>query len=959
MTLKAVSKLITIATLAALTGCQSGPRWAFWKHDSAPDSSVAKTVFAYDCLGRTVQVTNPDYTYRTTQYQDWVETKTDENGHQIRSTYDAFNRLIQKDEINQGLTFTTKYSYDLSYYDISDYLYKNEFRITDAKNNVISIITDLVGRKVRMIDPDMGTWNYTYDKVGNLKTQKDAKAQTVTFSYDVLNRLTSKTYPDAKSITYAYDDASKSFCKGRLSYVNDIIGRKDFYYDNLGRQIKISQVIDGVSYAIEKTYNAADQAISVKYPDGETVNYTYTAGNAVEKVIGASTYVSNVDYAPTGQMLKVNYGNGSYTNYTYNPSTFRLTDITTNNGAIQNLNYLYDSTGNISYIRDYKNSATQNFAYDDLNRLVSANGSYGNFAYQFDAIGNMISKEGASLTYGQSGQVPHGVTTGTDGFTASYDANGNMITKSGYALTYDYDNRLVKYQGGFSSNPITVDIPLASGWNFITLPLTVDNSAITTVLSSISGQYDQVSRYNPATAKLEHFVNDYYYNQFTTMEVGRGYQIYVTNASGCILKITGRTLSSTTNISLVAGWQIFGYPSNAPKKVSDALSGLVKGTHYDRICRYNKSTQAYVDLAPTDTLAGGESCFLHMLTSATLVVTPNLTSDLSEFVYDADGARVKKTTNGTATIYAGELYEKAGSLITKHIYLGGNRIASKSSTDTLYYHSDQLGSSNVITNSAGAQVQLSQYKPFGELSLNTATKVNYYFTGKELDSTGLYYYGARYYDPKVGRFITPDNYVAKPFNPQYLNRYSYCMNNPLRYIDPTGNYPWDSLTNPINNISTNIDSTSQMITFISNSTTSLSMNIFISIDLGIRAMGSGAAFFVEQNQRKKDGIARWWSPSLEVFLPGYGVYGGPFRTDPTFTVKPVDSMDRLFQVHDLGWSENKGKEADRELLQGLHGLPANPREWAEAAANAFWASVYRRVIAEPIFWLIEFFRKED
>lgn len=927
---------------------------------SAPGAEVGKTAMEYDCVGRVTQITNPDFTYRTIQYSDWVETKTNENGAQVSSTYDAYNRLIQKDEFNQGQTYTTKYQYDLSYYDASDYLYKKEFRITDTKNNVTSIICDLADRKIKMTDPDMGIWNYYYDRVGNLKSQKDGKGQVFSFSYDQLNRLTAKSYPDAKVIVYFYDDPGKTFCKGRLSYISDLIGRKDFYYDNLGRQIKVTQVIDGVSYPIERTYNAAGQVTSLKYPDGEIVNYTYNQANAIDKIIGSSTYVNNVDYAPTGQMQKVNYGNGAYTDYTYDARNFRLTDVRTNNGGLQNLNYIYDSAGNISYIRDYKNSATQNFAYDNLNRLISANGAYGNMAYQYDSIGNMISKEGVSLGYGQGGSKPHAVTSSSDGFSATYDANGNMISKNGSTLTYNYDNRLIKYERAGSGNSVTVDIPLTSGWNFISLPVTVTNSAITSALSSISGQYDQVSRYNPATLKYENFVNDLTFNQFTTMELGRGYQIYVTNPSGCTLRITGTTLAANTNISLVAGWQLFGYPSHTPKKVSDALTGLVKGTHYDRICRYNKATQAYVDLAPTDSLVAGESYFLHMLTPSTLVATPTLTSELAEFVYDADGSRVKKTYNGVATIYVGELYEKTGSLITKHIYLGANRIASKTSTDTLYYHSDHMGSSNVITNASGAQVQLSEYKPFGELSLNTASKVNYYFTGKELDPTGLYYYGARYYDPRVGRFITADNYVAKPFNPQYLNRYSYCMNNPLRYIDPTGNYPLDSLTNPITSyITTNIDLTFQIISVISTNIISLPTNFFTSIDFGIRAIGNGIAFFVEQNQKKNDKIDRWWSTSFEVLLPGYGNYGGPFRTDPTFTVKPVDSMDILFQAHDLGWSVNQGKEADRKLLQGLYGLPSSSREWSEPASNAFWTTIYRRVMAEPLFWWIEFFRKEE
>jgi RHS repeat-associated protein len=61
------------------------------------------------------------------------------------------------------------------------------------------------------------------------------------------------------------------------------------------------------------------------------------------------------------------------------------------------------------------------------------------------------------------------------------------------------------------------------------------------------------------------------------------------------------------------------------------------------------------------------------------------------------------------------------------------------------------------------------------------------FTGQRLDGTGLYYYGARYYDPTIGRFISADTIVQNPADPQSLNRYSYVFNNPLKYVDPSGN----------------------------------------------------------------------------------------------------------------------------------------------------------------------------
>jgi RHS repeat-associated protein len=74
------------------------------------------------------------------------------------------------------------------------------------------------------------------------------------------------------------------------------------------------------------------------------------------------------------------------------------------------------------------------------------------------------------------------------------------------------------------------------------------------------------------------------------------------------------------------------------------------------------------------------------------------------------------------------------------------------------------------------------------------------FTGQRLDQTGLYYYGARYYDAGIGRFISPDTMTPSLVNPQALNRYSYCFNNPLKYNDPTGHWPnWGSIGNAIKN----------------------------------------------------------------------------------------------------------------------------------------------------------------
>jgi RHS repeat-associated protein len=101
----------------------------------------------------------------------------------------------------------------------------------------------------------------------------------------------------------------------------------------------------------------------------------------------------------------------------------------------------------------------------------------------------------------------------------------------------------------------------------------------------------------------------------------------------------------------------------------------------------------------------------------------------------------------------------------------------------------------VISNSSGASTGTLAFFPFGLTRSSTGTiPTDELFTGQRLDSTGLYYYGARYYDPTIGRFVSPDTFNLDFSYPQGFNRYSYVFNNPLRLTDPTGNWPpWDQI----------------------------------------------------------------------------------------------------------------------------------------------------------------------
>ena len=107
--------------------------------------------------------------------------------------------------------------------------------------------------------------------------------------------------------------------------------------------------------------------------------------------------------------------------------------------------------------------------------------------------------------------------------------------------------------------------------------------------------------------------------------------------------------------------------------------------------------------------------------------------------------------------------------------------------ETFWLHRDHQGSIQAITDATGAEVQRFQYYPYGD-RLNTATAHDESkgWIGERQDTTGLFYLHARYYDPVIGRFVTPD--WLDPMDPRVgPNRYAYSLNNPVMYVDPGGN----------------------------------------------------------------------------------------------------------------------------------------------------------------------------
>jgi RHS repeat-associated protein len=239
------------------------------------------------------------------------------------------------------------------------------------------------------------------------------------------------------------------------------------------------------------------------------------------------------------------------------------------------------------------------------------------------------------------------------------------------------------------------------------------------------------------------------------------------------------TYGQTGNITSADG-NAYSYDTLHPH----AVSSVVSGASYVYDLNGNATT-----ITPT---TGAARLLSYDYENRLISTAGAVTMQLS---YDGDGQRVLKQDGSTATRYIGawsEISVTAGTTTTTNYYwFAGRRVAMKVGSAVTYLYADQLGSTVKTT---GNQTTVERYEPYGAKRGTDTVSTPYRYTGqREEETLGLYDYGARWYDPSIGRFLQADSIAADPKNPQSNNRYSYALNNPLRYADPTGHTVVDAL----------------------------------------------------------------------------------------------------------------------------------------------------------------------
>jgi len=405
------------------------------------------TSYVYDPLSRVTQVTNPDGTTKQITFNQHIITDYDENNHKHMYVLDGLGRVINVYEyntnplVNATETYTTNYAYDAN---------DNLVGILDSGGNRFSFSYDSLGRKIGMIDPDMGNWTYAYDLNSNLLRQTDSLNNVITISYDQLNRILNKTSVNVNT-SFVYDVDYY----GTLSRLNTGNVSYNYSYDKRMRPSRVLRTIDDVIYVLDYLYDSSDRLISqnIQYK----LDYNY---NLLGKVVSVPNYISTSSYNAFGSINSRTYNNGLIQTFNYDSQNARLTNIAIPN--VENLTYTYDPVGNIKTINDTTYGKYYTMTYDDLDRMVRVAIGTDNYAYSYNSVGNImkIVKNNQSKKYvynnlahapssiidGNSGvdiYAPRDISSGSKNRTFEFFViNDNNVTLNGVNLSIDFGNNV-------------------------------------------------------------------------------------------------------------------------------------------------------------------------------------------------------------------------------------------------------------------------------------------------------------------------------------------------------------------------------------------------------------------------------------------------------------------------------------------------------------------------------------
>ncbi len=687
------------------------------------------TTFSYDVVGRRVSTGYADGSHSSTEYDDINNTVTvyDELGHRTVNKYDSIGRLLTVERYGDGASAYSSVNYSYNWQD-------KVSRFTNELGYATSYSYDYLGRETKQVFPGGTSFKtVTYDDVNSTVIRTDELGHKTAQVYDDAGRLGSTwefyTASNHSWTNMTYDPV------GNLVSVRDAIGGfTNMSYDGLNRLVRTTYPDSLYEFA---TYDNAGRVLSKTDRNGTVTSSTYdSAGNLVKVSNPSETLIYSLDAA--GQVTNV-CGDQSEIEYAYNNRSWVTSIGETIQGASFDMSFGYDATGNKIWTV-YPDNVNVSCTYDAFNRLIYENRTAPSPSHQLLKITYNLDDSVSTETYGQGQQ---------EVAYYSYDQTfkrgwlGSIIIKNGSAV--------------LSLNGYTYD---AAG----------NVKYFTSLTGGTEGySYDSLNRLTRA---------------WTNTSLSFGKITYGYDAVGNRLWSN----ASGTNTSYSYG----GYN----QLEMTAAGGTAWSYQYDKngnqvwkngsLMRYNYQFNALNQLTQAVNWTNNSGTW-----------TPSI---VGRYYYDVNGQRAMTNESGIATcyIYVGHdpLCEKTGTTYSDYVYANGLTKVKLSGSSTYFYFDDALGSPRIVWKAGQTTpfFKVKTYKPFGApIVMIGSEKIN--FAGEIRDAAagaapGIYYIGARWMDPELGRFVSLDPRLGMLSIPQTLDRYVYCANNPMRLTDPSGEGSW-------------------------------------------------------------------------------------------------------------------------------------------------------------------------
>jgi RHS repeat-associated protein len=812
------------------------------------DAMGDETTYGYDAIGRRTSMVspngnatggNPAAHTSTFGYDALVRptSQVDQLGHQqVNNVYDPNGNLVTATDADGNasgyaynpdnqLTTTTRADHTTlqSAYDVLGNLVTQ----TDAAGNAtVYAYTDPAwpAKATSVTDPLHRTTTYSYDLAGNLVSKQDPggncagtpKTGCTTYGYDAANEQTSVTYsdgttPNVSSVVYDAD--------GQRTSMTDGTGTSTWAHDSLHR---LTSSINRVGSTVSYGYDLRSDLTSITYP-GVTGSVTrgFDAAGRLRTVTDWNSKTTTFNYDADGNLVGQAYPNATTTTDTVDAADRLMAVASSPNSApsspFLSFSYARDAANQVAGVTSIGVPADNNsYSYSQLNQLKGVNTS----SYGYDSADNLnqltsgtaqgfdpanevtatvsgISRVGTASA-GDTGKLasltlalPTATSTGDQillAVTVPYSTT--VTTPTGYTLvttttsgTANTSAQVVLFRKTAATADTSVAVTFGSkkGAKALTAvvyrgvnpntPIDADSSGVTAGGTSVTAAAVTTTMAGDQLVMLEGENNSASAGAWTPPP-GMITQVTQTVGTTLAAAIADESLPGAGG----TGSRTAGFSTTA-QLVGILVALLPAQVSYSYDLRGNRT-----GLTP----AGGSTVTM------TYDQANRLTAygGAATYAYNGDGLRMSKTVSGTTTQQAWDTAEGVPLLLvdgtTDYVYgPGGLPLEQVSSSGTLFYYQDQLGSTRALASVTGTVVAAYTYDAYGNLTGSTVTGTvtnPFGFAGQYTDAeSGLIYLRARYYDPATGQFLSVDPLVAITGSP-----YGYASDNPLNEADPLG-----------------------------------------------------------------------------------------------------------------------------------------------------------------------------